>query len=242
MRECCGLEPGTAVTSLHVVFQMRQELDEWPATDGQCWKANLGRGEHLLFVDGGEHPVPPSDDKTQWHNAVLAAVRIRLNATGRFDKVADQVSFRTTDNRWLDLLRLSVSSAEGTVSTPLSAHNLREKSSAIAVLAKQLGAQVDTELDSVPLRQLLEALQLEPSTDDAYRRLWFLQLHDRCKRFLQSLDRKIKQEKAFRDINEHRNAIAHEGVDKIDLQLMQQLQHNVYEVIGQNASIDAKQL
>ena len=242
VREYCNTEPGTPVTNLHVVIQTRRELNEWPARDGQCWKADLGRGEHLLFVDGGEHPVPPSDDKPHLQNAVLAAVRIKLDAAGSFEKVADQVSFRTTDNRWLDLLRLSVSSPEISTATPIAAHDLREKSCAITLLVKQLAVQVVSDGDPVPLRQLLDALQLAPLTDDAYRRLWFLQLHDRCKRFLHSRGRKIKQEKAFKKPNDHRNAIAHEGVDGIDLQLMTQLQRNAYEVIKRNESNDLKQM
>ena len=241
VRECCNTEPGTSVTNLHVVLQVRQKLNAWPATDGQCWKADLGRGEHLLFVDGGQHPVPPSDDKPHWRNTVLAAVRIKLDATGGFEKVADQVSFRTTDNRWLDLMRLSVSSPEVSTAAPLAAHDLGEKAGAIALIAKQLEAQGDSHGDPVPLRQLLEALQLEPLADDAYRRLWFLQLHDRCRRFLHSSGRKIQGEEAFEKVNNHRNEIAHEGVERIDLQLMKQLQQNVHEVIRQNASSDVKQ-
>ena len=94
VRDCCNSDPGKSATKLHVVLQVRQELGAWPATDGQCWKADLGLGEHLLFVDGGEHPVPPFDDKPHWRNAVLAAVRIKLNATGSFEKVGAQVSYR----------------------------------------------------------------------------------------------------------------------------------------------------
>ena len=238
VRESCNTDPDTPTARLHVVLQVRQELNEWPATDGQCWKADLGRGEHLLFVDGGEHPVPPSDDKPHWRNAVLAAVRIKLNATGGFENIADQVSFRTTDDRWLDLLRLGVSTAEGSTSSPLAAHELRETARGIASLAKQLGAEVDSTGNTAPLRQLLEAVQLVPLTDDAYRRIWFLQLHDRCKRFLHSRGRKIKHEKAFERVSVHRNEIAHEGVERIDLQLMKQLQQNVHEVIRWDASGD----
>ena len=138
VRKCCNTERGTTVTKLHVVLQVKHELEAWPATDGQCWKADLGRGEHLLFVDGGEHPVPPLDDKPHWRNAALAAVRIGLDVPGSFEKVGDQVSYRTTDDRWLDLLRLNVSSAEGSTSTPIAAHDLREKARVIALLANQL--------------------------------------------------------------------------------------------------------
>ena len=69
----------------------------------------------------------------------------------------------------------------------------------------------------------------------------FLQLHDRCKRFLHSRGRKIKHEKAFERVNVHRNEIAHEGVERIDLQLMKQLQQNVHEVIRWDASGDEQQ-
>ena len=151
------------------------------------------------------------------------------------------MSFRTTDDRWLDLRRLSISSPELSIATPLAAQDLHEKACAITLLAKQLEAQVDSHGDSEPLRKLLEALQLDPLTDDAYRRLWFLQLHHRCTRFLHSRGHNIKQEKAFEKINNYRNEIAHEGVERIDLQLMKQLQQNAHEVIRQNASSDAKQ-
>lgn len=240
VRECCNTGTDTSVANLHVVLQVKQELNAWPATDGQCWKADLGRGEHLLFVENGAHPVPPSDDKPHWRNAVLAAVRIELDVTGGFDTIADQVSFRTTDDLWLDLLRLSVSRPEGSTATPLAAHDLCQKADAITWLTNQLRAQVEGGA-STPLRQLLEALQLGPLMDDAYRRLWFLQLHDRCRRFLHSQGRKIAEEKAFENVNNHRNEVAHEGVERIDLQLMKQLQLNAHEIIGQNALDDATQ-
>ena len=237
VRACCNSDPGKSATKLHLVLQVRQELSAWPATDGQCWKADLGLGEHLLFVDGGVHPVPPFDDKPHWRNAVLAAVRIKLDATGSFEKIGDQVSYRTTDDRWLDLWRLSVSSPEVTKATPLATQELHEKARGIAALASQIRAQVDSDgADQAPLRQLLDALQLTPITDDAYRRLLFLRLHDRCRRFLHSCGLKIKKEQTFGRVNTHRNAIAHEGVERIDLRLLEELQQNVYEVIQRNPS------
>ena len=237
VRACCNSDPGKSATNLHVVLQVRQELSAWPATAGQCWKTNLGIGEHLLFVDGGEHPVPPFDDKPHWRNGVLAAVRIELNVTGSFEKVGDQISYRTTDDRWLDLLRLSVSSPEGSSPSPLATGELREKTRGIAALVSQIRAQLDSVgADTAPLRQLLDALQLAPLTDDAYRRLWFLRLHDRCRRFFHSRGLNIEEEPAFKRVNAHRNAIAHEGVDKIDLRLLEELQGNVNEVIRRNPS------
>ncbi len=237
VRDCCNSDSGKSATKLHVVLQVRQELSAWPATDGQCWKADLGLGDHLLFVDGGEHPVPPFDDKPHWRNAVLAAVRIKLDATGSFEKIGDQVSYRTTDDRWLDLLRLSVSSPDVSRSSPLATEELREKARGIAALVSQIRAQVDSVgADPAPLRQLLDALQLAPLTDDAYRRLWFLRLHDRCRRFLHGCGLKIEEEQAFKKVNTHRNAIAHEGIERIDLRLLEELQQNVYEVIRRNPS------
>ena len=233
--EHCKSKPGTSVANIHLVLQVRQELDAWPATDGQCWKADLGCGEHLLFVDGGVHPLPPFDDKLHWRNAVLAAARIELDSPGSFENVADQVSYRTTDGRWLDLLRLGVSKAEASVSHPLTADKLRERVGAIELRANNLKARVDSDgADPAPLRRLLDALQLAPITDDAYRRLWFLQLHDRCRRFLYSIGRKIKEEPGFKNVDDHRDEIAHEGVERIDLRLMEELQRKAYDLITQN--------
>ena len=240
--ECCNTESSTQGTNLYVVLQTRQELSAWPATDGQCWKADLGRGEHLMFVDGGNHPVPPSNDRPHWRNAVLAAVRIELNVVGSFEKVGDQASFRTTDGRWLDLLRLGASIPEISISTPIAASHLRQKTNQIALLANRLRAQVDpVGTDATPLRQLLEALQMDPLTEDAYRRLWFLQLHDRCRRFLHSCGSNIEKEQGFEAVNKHRNEIAHEGVERIDLPIMKQLQERAHEVIRRNSSSGGQQ-
>ena len=232
VRERCNVQRSAPGMNLHVVLQARQELYSWPATDGQCFKADLGRGEHLLFVHGGEHPFPPLDDRSGWRNAVLAAVRIELSATGSFEKVGDQVSFHTTDDQWLDLLRLGVSSAEGSTSSPLTADDLSEKARSIGLLSDRLRERIDSGgADTTPLWQLLEALQLDPLTDDAYRRLWFLHLHDRCSRFLHSLGKKIKEEERFNEVTLHRNEIAHEGVERINLRLMSHLQRSTYFLI-----------
>ena len=51
--ESCSTQHDTPRENPYVVLQTRQELNAWPATDGQCWKADLGRGEQLIFVDGG---------------------------------------------------------------------------------------------------------------------------------------------------------------------------------------------
>ena len=241
--ERCSTQHGTPTENPYVVLQTRQELNAWPATDGQCWKADLGRGEHLLFVNGGALPVPPSDDKPHWRNAVLAAVRMELGVTGNFENVADQVSFRTTDGQWLDLLRLSASSPEVSVSTPLSGQDLHEKTNQIALMTDHLRTQVDlVGTDTTSLGELLEALQMNPSTDDAYRRLWYLRLHDRCRRFLHSLGHKIEKEQTFEAVNRHRNEIAHEGVQKIDLRLMKELEERSHELIRRTASSGSQQL
>ena len=235
--ESCSTQQGTPRENPYLVVQTRQELNAWPARDGQCWKADLGRGEHLLFVDGGALPVPPSDDKPHWRNAVLAAVKMELGVTGHFDNVADQVSFRTTDGQWLDLRRLSASTSEISISTLLTAQDLRQKINQIGLMADQLRAEVDlVGTHATPLEELLEVLQMDPSTNDAFRRLWYLRLHDRCKRFLHSCGRKIEKEPGFEAVNVHRNQIAHEGVEKIDLRLMKELEERAHELIRRTAS------
>ena len=235
--ECCTTQHGTPRDNAYMVVQTRQALNGWPATDGQCWKADLGRGEQLLFVDGGALPVPSPDDKPHWRNAVLTAIKMDLGVTGTFEKVADQVSFRTTEGQWLDLLRLSISSPEIFVSTPLSGQDLQQKTNPSALMADHLRAKVGlVGTHATALEELLEALQMDPSTDDAFRRLWYLRLHDRCRRFLVSCARNINKEQGFEAVNVHRNQIAHEGVEKIDLRLMKELEHRAHELIRQAAS------
>ena len=235
--ERCSTQHGTPRENHYVVVQTRQELNAWLATDGQCWKTDLGPGEHLLFVDGGALPVPSSDDKPHWRNAVLAAIKMELGVTGNFQNVADQVSFRTTDGRWLDLLRLSASTPEISKSTSLSAQDLQQKSIKIVLMADHLRAELDpVGTPSTSLEELLKALQMDLSTNYAFRRLWYLRLHDRCRRFLASFGRNINEEQGFEVVNIHRNQIAHEGVEKIDLRLMKEMEKRADELIRRTAS------
>ena len=69
----------------------------------------------------------------------------------------------------------------------------------------------------------------------------FLQLHDRCRKFLHARGRKIKDEPAFKNADNYRNDIAHEGVERIDFRLMEELHRNAYELVRHSASSSDQQ-
>ena len=65
-----------------IVVQIRQELDSFSADDGQCRQI----GEELALVNCGEPSVPAICDSTDSINAVLTAVKMKLDITDGLDK------------------------------------------------------------------------------------------------------------------------------------------------------------
>ena len=218
------LEPPSPGIDLHIVFQQTQGLGGWPADEGQCIQDQTDGVERLYFFDGGEFAVPDVDNHAVLRNAVLAAVRIDMDLTARLSTVVDQTSFRSTDNRWLWFLRVRVGSAEGSSLAPLTPEELRLKGSAVASTSARIRERLEAKGSVSPtLEAVLEVLEMEFHPNDQSRRLWYLLLHDRTRRLLATLDQKIKKEPGFENVNKHRNEIAHEGVDRLDVGMAREL-------------------
>ncbi len=222
-------EPSSPGLELHIVFQQTQGLGGWTADEGQCIQDQSEGVERLYFFDGGEFTVPDVDNHAVLRNAVLAAVRIDMDPTARLSKVrlskvVDQTSFRSTDNRWLWFLRARLGTAEGSSFAPLTPEELHLKGSAVASTLARIRERLEARGTASPtLEAVLEVLEMEFHPNDQSRRLWYLLLHDRTRRLLATLDKKIKKEPGFKNVNKHRNEIAHEGVDRLDAGMAQEL-------------------
>ena len=86
------------------------------------------------------------------------------------------------------------------------------------------------------LEELTEALQLDTSTDDSYLRLWYLKLWDRVEKFGKGCRPRLQlllsnDPNNLRDEKNHRNDIAHRGVEKIDTKLLQSFQKKIFRII-----------
>ena len=85
----------------------------------------------------------------------------------------------------------------------------------------------------VSLEELTEALQLDETRDNAYWRLWYLQLYNRLEKFGRQCrpGLQLGHQEGLSDEGDHRNLIAHRGVDRIDGTLLRSIQTKTIDII-----------
>ena len=223
-----------------IVVQIKQDLDSFPAVDGQCRDVE---GELALVNCGAPH-VPVVRDSTHSINAVLTAIKIELDITDGLDKHLDEPIYVTDGGRFVHWLNIQLS-ARVSVTHPIGAEDLRAKVAGARVLVDKINQVIAASADhsdmsperrqnlSERLAELIDALQLDPTQGDAYRRLWYLQLWDRaikCGKALQPRlqllnDHDLKAEK------DHRDDIAHPGAERADGALLRSFQQKLFGII-----------
>ena len=130
-------------------------------------------------------------------------------------------------------------SAYASVLSPLTLEAFETKSDASRELVGMIEEGIESDGTGGKLRwrpgfpprleKLLEALPLDPSTDDACLRLWFLQLCHRAEEFGKACRWQFRNDlKAVRD---YRDTVAHPGVDRMDTVLLRTFQKDLFRII-----------
>ena len=224
---------------LCIVIQLRQDLGSFPAVDGQCRKIN---GELALINCDGPY-VPAIDDPRDRINTLLAAIKMELDITDGFVKHLDTPIYRTDDGDFVHWLNVQVSAAVGSVVRHIGIEDFTAKIAATRGLCdridKAMAASSVRLVIKPKLRQgfperladLMAGLQLEPSHDDAYRRLWYLQLWHRAEEFGKAVKGQVLNRGDLTAERDHRNAIAHPRVERADGSLLQSFQQKLFGII-----------
>ena len=246
LKKACEKYENEPKKTISVVFQLKEDLGSFAAVDGQCIKTEFEGRKRLAIFDCLDGPAPDPDEKTSSVNIVLAAVKAAFEVTGALEKVFDERCFKTDDEQCLYEDKISVSARVHLVS-PLSPADLAAKSEASKKLIKKIAIGITTGKTNlrqpvvndfgILLEELVEALQLDPSPDSAYLRLWYLQLWDRVNRIRRSFGRrrpKILNDANLEDERSHRNEIAHRGVDTVDGAMLKSLQTKAFRFIRKN--------
>ena len=239
LRDKLGQVMEDANGRVFIVVQIKQDLDSFPAVDGQCRDVN---GELALINCGAPH-VPVISDSTDSINAVLTAIKMELDITDALDRHLDEPIYVTDGGRFVHWCNIQLS-AKVSVTHPIGAEDLRAKVAGARILVDRINRAITASADNSDmsperrqnlaerLAELIDALQLGPTQDDAYRRLWYLQLWHRAEKFGESL-------KGFQLVNdhgleaekEHRNDIAHPGVERADGALLRSLQQKLFGIL-----------
>ena len=223
---------------LCIVLQLRQDLGSFLADKGQCRRIN---GE-LALINCGEPHVPAIDDRRDTINTLLTAVKMEFDITDGFVKHLDTSIYRTDDGDFVHWQNVPLSAAVGTATRHIGTEDLTTKIADTRSLCDQINQAMTASPPVNPklkqdfpkrLTDLMDGLQLEPSHDDAYRRLWYLQLWHRAKKFGKAIKGQVLNQ-GFTDERNHRNAIAHRGVERADGTLLQSFQQKLFGIIREH--------
>ncbi len=219
---------------LYLVIQQCQDLS-FSANDGQCIKVGNARDEFAI-VDCRDSSMPSVDNIASTVNAVLTSVQVAFDVTAPIKTVIDHAGYTTDAGAVLHPLALT-GSARLSVANPLDPVDALDRAAQCRRLASSItdslrgrvakGYRADF---ATGLEDLTDALQLEPSTDESYLRLWFLRLYHCAETFGKSCGWQFTNADA--EIRDYRGDVAHKGVEQLDARIRQRCQRMIHEAVA----------
>lgn len=223
-----------------VVIQFKEDMASFPAVKGQCAIFEHEGKKRLFIFDCSEAPAPNPDERADTIDIVLTAVRAELEITDVVDKAFDASCFVTREGQCVYKQDVEGSASVRLVS-PIAVEVLAAKALAMGGIIARIEESVERKrIDSLKqgvddygtrLKELIEALQREPSVDNAYLRLWYLQLWDRVNEFRKLFAPRKRppqfRQNSMKDVDNHRHSIAHRGVEQLDGAMIRSLQEKV---------------
>ena len=228
---------------LYLVIQFKENLNSFAALDGQCRRICVDGVERFVLVECGEPYTPNPNERKRTINAVLTAVRGEFGVTDGMEPCFNTRCYRTDDGQCVHPWRAEFSEPTVQLTRPIEATEVADRATAAAALVTQIeksmqashsGAQPSREPRfGVCLEELIEAMQLDETKDHAYWRLWYLQLYNRLEKFGKQCQPRLQlgNQEGLNDENDHRNLIAHRGVDRIDGSLLRSIQTKAIDII-----------
>ena len=230
---------------IYVVIQVKQDMDCFPAIDGQCIRTETETSEMLFIAKCMDAAYPEPDERGRDINTLLTSIRAEFGVTEPLEKQIDSSCYRTTDNRILHPLRAEFN-MRPRVDRPMSGKDLSERAESSRTLFEKISRNIEGDVPvgqsrrkrdyGSRLEELTEALFLEPTTDDSYLQLWYMRLCDRLEKFGESISLQVwnKNNNRVPDLEQekdHRDEIAHRGAEKIDSGLLKSLQAKTFRII-----------
>ena len=235
------------------IFLVTEEYETIPATqfaNGECFLIDEWRNGKALIEGGREGKRALLAFKTingAWPdfsrdshavNTVLAAVKVEQNVTHHLDELYSCSCFVSDDGRAVYTAQLTMSVSYGgvRVSSPVDTDGLREKVAGVRSIYD--GLRQDS-LKTPQVAELIDAILLDKTRDDAYFRLWYLRLWQA----VVDAKRILGQPKFEDDANtiagnltaiqlkEYRDRIAHWWTGNVDFSFVTGIQQTVQELL-----------
>lgn len=241
LKESCEEYESKSEKTVFAIVQIKEDLGSFPVVDGQCARFDHDEVERYVVFNCIDAPAPTPNDQRDNLDVVLSAVKIELEITEALEKTFDANCFKTIEGKCVHKADFSATAHVLQLVSPITSRDLSIKSQAICDLVAKIESAIGrpgqgrSQCFGPQLERLVKAIQLNPTTDDALLRLWYLQLWDRVEKLgeafrprLQLSNRQdLKSEKI------HRNDIAHFQVDKLDWKMFRSLQKKVYGLLKQ---------
>lgn len=240
LKESCEEDENKAEKTIFVIIQFKEDLGSYPVVDGQCARFDYDDVPKYLVFDCIDAPSPTPSDHKDDIDVVLSAVKMELEITDALEKVFEKNCFKSKEGTGVHKAELSANAHVQLVS-PITSHELSVRSQAIGDIVARIESAIGTPIPGrsqsfeKQLRRLVIALQLNPTTDDALLRLWYLQLWDRVENLGEAFRPRLQlsNRQNLQHEKSHRNDIAHFQVDKLDWNMFRSLQKKVYGLLKQ---------
>ena len=235
------------------IFLVTEEYETIPATqfaNGECFLIDEWRNGKALIEGGREGKRALLAFKTingAWPdfsrdshavNTVLAAVKVEQNVTHHLDELYSCSCFVSDDGRAVYTAQLTMSVSYGgvRVSSPVDTDGLREKVAGVRSIYDGLR---QGSLKTPQVAELIDAILLDKTRDDAHFRLWYLRLWQA----VVDAKRILGQPKFEDDANtiagnltaiqlkEYRDRIAHWWTGNVDFSFVTGIQQTVQELL-----------
>ena len=228
---------------IFVVIQFKEDMRSFLAIAGQCIKREHDGRELLIIADCDDAPAPRPNPRMRTIDTVLSAAKVEFGITEGLETAFDERCYRSDGGDCIYPISIGISVGGLTVLNPITLEALTARAEATGALAAKIGARIGGASTGgrrgpIPqfgtrLEELTGALQLEPSLDDAYLRLWYLQLWDRLEEFGKACRPRLQllNDPSLEAEKKHRNEIAHRGVDKMDTELLRSFQRQIFRII-----------
>lgn len=232
------LVKGNGNNSIYLVIEEHGSVDNCVMNQGECWEANIGDYDSVYIFKTTDGAWPNVQEQEETDAALLAAIRTMTKATHPFELHARSLQYVTDKNEFTCSIEGKLNIAYGGVRVTSSLDNTDVSSWAKNISGRV--ARLQEASSDQAIREMLFAVRLDKSRDDEYFRLWYLRLHQAlvdlgiyCQNpDLKDYLDKLRKEKRWLELKNHRNAIAHYETGRADYQKISDLHRFAMEVLN----------
>lgn len=230
------VEKRAGTKSTYLVVEERGQVTECTLDRGECWQGPDGGRDGVVVFKTSGGAWPTFSEHVERDTALLAAMRTMTGDSHPFELHARSVCYITDQGEPAHPLTMEINVAYGAPRStmPLARGMVAEWASQLGENAEWLRrASVDPAIN-----ELLAAIRLDKANDEEYFRLWYLRLwqalvdvglHCKLQAVKDHLER-LKTQQRWKDLTEHRVAIAHWWTERVDYEKVADLHRLAVEV------------